>query len=460
MKRLKNLATFLCVIFVFAALTSCMQSEAAKQADNFIAAIGTVSLDSEEAILAAEKAVKNLSQEEKESLRNLTVLDEARAEWNKQNRDHIVNEVIGAIDAIPDIKYIRLGNEEVVVTARFVYNSLIGDDQELQSFVTNYDKLTTAERTLLQIKSDKEKIESAISAIGAVTLDSEVAILNAREIYDEHPERVQAAVTNYSVLTSAEKTLEDLKIKQKVKPVEDLIDAIGNVTLESENAIAAAQAAYDLLSSNEAAMVSNYFTLKQAQAELQTAKKDEIFSRLTTETDKVSGITWYTSSAMPQYINKRSYVYPYIGVAKLPSGENYVWLRLLYNYYGNNWLGWDDLITWVDGQTYDNRFDSTKIQRDNSNRKVVEFCDFSLGSYSVPVGDDAYYARYSNAILQDEIELLWAIANSTEAIVRFQGDSKHYDLTVSAEDKAGIRDVLLAFEYLTEDIRAEIAKYD
>ena len=46
-----------------------------------------------------------------------------------------------------------------------------------------------------------------------------------------------------------------------------------------------------------------------------------------------------------------------------------------------------------------------------------------------------------------DIEMLKAIANSKETIVRFQGDNYHYDLTVSASDKKAIKEVLTAYEY-------------
>ena len=42
--------------------------------------------------------------------------------------------------------------------------------------------------------------------------------------------------------------------------------------------------------------------------------------------------------------------------------------------------------------------------------------------------------------------MLKEIANSNETIVRFKGDTHHYDLVVSQSDKNGIKDVLTAYE--------------
>ena len=47
-----------------------------------------------------------------------------------------------------------------------------------------------------------------------------------------------------------------------------------------------------------------------------------------------------------------------------------------------------------------------------------------------------------------ELKLLNEIAESEETIVRFQGDDHYKDFTVSASDKAAIKQLLLAYEYL------------
>ena len=43
---------------------------------------------------------------------------------------------------------------------------------------------------------------------------------------------------------------------------------------------------------------------------------------------------------------------------------------------------------------------------------------------------------------------MWAIANSSETLVRFQGDDDSHDFTVSAGDKEAIRQVLTAYDAL------------
>ena len=102
-----------------------------------------------------------------------------------------------------------------------------------------------------------------INAIGEVTLASEEAITAARAAYEALTEAQQAEVKSYDKLTAAEARLAVLK---PAKPVEKLIDAIGEVTLGSESAIAAARTAYDNLTEAQQAEVKNYDKLTAAEA--------------------------------------------------------------------------------------------------------------------------------------------------------------------------------------------------
>ena len=101
-----------------------------------------------------------------------------------------------------------------------------------------------------------------IDAIGEVTLESENAIDAARAAYEALTEAQQAEVKSYDKLTAAEARLAVLK---PAKPVEKLIDAIGEVTLGSESAIAAARTAYDNLTEAQQAEVKNYDKLTAAE---------------------------------------------------------------------------------------------------------------------------------------------------------------------------------------------------
>ena len=167
-----------------------------------------------------------------------------------------VNNVIEKIDAIGEV---TLASEEAIAAARAAYEALT---EAQKAEVTNYDKLTAAEARLADLKAAKP-VDDMIDAIGEVTLESEDAIAAARAAYEALTEAQQAEVKSYDKLTAAEARLAVLK---PAKPVEKLIDAIGEVTLGSESAIAAARTAYDNLTEAQQAEVKNYDKLTAAEA--------------------------------------------------------------------------------------------------------------------------------------------------------------------------------------------------
>ena len=168
------------------------------------------------------------------------------------------------IDAIGTV---TLDSEETIKAARDAYDALT---EEQQAQVGNYQTLLDAEAKLADLQA-ADAVEKLIDAIGTVTLDSEEAIKAARGAYDALTEEQKAQVGNYQTLLDAEAKLADL---QAADGVEKLIDAIGTVALDSEEAIKAARGAYDALTEEQKAQVGNYQTLLDAEAKLAQLKKD------------------------------------------------------------------------------------------------------------------------------------------------------------------------------------------
>lgn len=108
-------------------------------------------------------------------------------------------------------------------------------------------------------------VKELIDAIGEVTLDSGDAIDAARAAYDKLPEAKKVLVDNYEKLTAAEEAYTALVDAAAAKAVDDLIDAIGEVTADSGDAIKAARAAYDALTDTQKELVKNYEKLLAAE---------------------------------------------------------------------------------------------------------------------------------------------------------------------------------------------------
>ncbi len=170
-------------------------------------------------------------------------------------------------------------------------------------------------------------------------------------------------------------------------------------------------------------------TAQKAAAEAAIeAEGQAALATLNTTYDKVQKLTWYQSKSEPQYIDICCFIYPYIG--RMDDGTT--WLRVKLNYTDAQtdagWIFFNHVIFSVDGNNTTKYFSRSDIIRDNDT-EVWETADFE---------PDA-----------DEVALLRSIANSTETIIRFEGDEYYYDHIVTAQEKQAILNVLTAYHYLS-----------
>lgn len=218
-----------------------------------INAIGTVTLSSGDAITIARNAYDSLPDDEKKNVANYDVLTAAETAFSNLQ----INNVKVLINGIGIVK---LSSEADIVQARNAYDALTSAQKEK---VTNYSTLTAAEAGLAELKKQTLDVAGMINAIGTVNISSEAAIKAARTAYDALTAEQKAFVTNLSTLTGAEARLKALK--GEVKNVNELINAIEKVTVNSESAIKSARKAYNALNSEQKVLVANYSTLVAAQ---------------------------------------------------------------------------------------------------------------------------------------------------------------------------------------------------
>lgn len=99
--------------------------------------------------------------------------------------------------------------------------------------------------------SKTAEVEEAIDAIGTVTLDDAAAIAYAEELYYALSASEQGKVSNAATLISARKEYD--RLAAAVQYCIESIEAIGEVTLESGDAIATARASYEALRADDIA---------------------------------------------------------------------------------------------------------------------------------------------------------------------------------------------------------------
>ena len=363
---MKKYLVVIMAVLMALCLCACGKSEAVKAAEEKIAAIGDVTLDSEKRISAAEKAVEKLSDDE------LKQLDKA---------------------------------------------------EELKKAREKYERL---------VESKAAVVDSLIVQIGEVTIESEEKIEAARQEYDAVPASVKSRVKGLTELESAENML----IMLRAQRVDNLIDQIGEVTLESADKINAAQQAFNRLKKNEKAQVKNVSRLTRAREEFAALQKQEkeakraealkLLGNMRLDEDKVRHLKFYYPSIWRVNQNetwiadKRCFILPYIGM----DDHGGVWMRVVYNFTNDDWVFFKKITVAADEKRYYRRFEDYDIVHDVDGG-VREYIDIDGVS---------------------DVEMLLAIANSKETIVRFEGDEFVYDFIVKEIDKRAIREVLLVYE--------------
>lgn len=287
----------------------------------------------------------------------------------------------------------------------------------------------TSEKT--EKSDDVIEFEELVDEIGKVTLDSEEAIKKAEEACEKLSKKEKKQTDKDDELEEIRETFNRLVDEAKIKDVEAKIDAIGDVTLESSAKIDEAQKAYDELSDKNKEKVKNADKLTNAVEALETVKKEQaeaLLGGMRVEEDRVRGINFYYPSTMNFYSDGWAadiscFVMPYIG-----KDDSSSWLRLIYNYTADDWIFFKKITIMADGEKYYKTFNYYDITRDNESGDIWEYID----------------VEPSDA----DIDMLWAIANSEETIVRFEGDEYYDDYTVTASNKQGIKEALMAYEAL------------
>ena len=229
--------------------------------------IGKVTLKSESKIKQARTAYNKLTDKQKTLVTNYDVLEKAEKDLADLKAADQVSK------NITNIGTVTLESEDAIKEARTAYDALTDAQKEL---VSNKDVLEKAEKDLADLKA-ADQVSKNITNIGTVTLESEDAIKEARTAYDALTDAQKELVSNKDVLEKAESTLKELQDAKAadVKAAEEVINkisAIGDVTLESEDAIKEARTAYDALTDAQKELVSNKDVLEKAETTLKELK--------------------------------------------------------------------------------------------------------------------------------------------------------------------------------------------
>ncbi|MCR5349773.1 MAG: hypothetical protein K6E20_02155, partial [Acholeplasmatales bacterium] len=175
---------------------------------------------------------------------------------SEELNQQLIAEYETAYNALPETVAYTDEHYNLIKACMDKYNAL-GD---LQSRITNYSNV---ENKFNEYQSlGKTYVENLISAIGTVDENSGDKITSARLAYNTLVSRCSSVVIdNYSTLTNAESEFEAYAVTACI----NAINAIGEVTLDSEDAILQAEYIYSTLNSTQKTQVTNYETLQTAR---------------------------------------------------------------------------------------------------------------------------------------------------------------------------------------------------
>ena len=127
------------------------------------------------------------------------------------------------IDALPEAGKVTLAERDAVKAAQDAYDALSAEQKDYLTFA-QAAKVTALAKRIAELEAAPIKsVEALIDAIGTVTLDSKSAIDEARKAYDKLTAEQQAKVSNYAALTAAETTYAKL-VQDKAD--QDAADAV------------------------------------------------------------------------------------------------------------------------------------------------------------------------------------------------------------------------------------------
>ncbi len=246
--------------------------------------VNDLTLANKSEVEATRAAYDALTPEEKALVTNLASLEAAEvkiAELTQAALDQAdADAVIALINGLPELNALSLSDAAAIAAARDAYNAL---NSQAKALVTNLDKLNELEQALIVLYGEIDDVINMIDALPGVvelTLSDEDEVVAAREAFDALTEEQKALVTNLVELEIAEARIEELKAiqlanQEAAQEVIDTIDAlptVNNLSIEDEDALIQARDAFEALTPDQQALVTNLSELQALETQLALLK--------------------------------------------------------------------------------------------------------------------------------------------------------------------------------------------
>lgn len=285
--------------------------------------------------------------------------------------------------------------------------------------------------------------ENLINNIGDISLNSETAIVNAETAFSLLSDKEKEQIHNSELILSSARAEYDTLLKNTVDSFIADIDSIGEISLDSGELIDSLSKRFDTLPFKVKGMITNYKSLVAAEKEFKEIEAADREQRLENLLNNFV-ISEDKIDEILWFNHKDAPQYIDSRSYVLP----YIGVKTNLDY-TNAWICiryncvCGELLLW----------DSWKMVIDEEHFSK----DMGLLNTNFDTSGFAYW-EYFDEVLNlnqrtnsQEITLLKKISESKEAIIRFQGSSHHFDSIISQQDKDIIKDVLELYSLLINE---------
>lgn len=283
------------------------------------------------------------------------------------------------------------------------------------------------EAKIEQIRSDEiQKVVSLIDAIGEVTLDSQKKVNDAEEAFGKLDENQKSKVTNSNLVLEARTRLDELNVEYTV----DLINHIGKVSLEndSEGNITKSEQVYNGLSSESKKKVSNYNILLSKRKEYNKLEKYKVLLTGAQSNMKNGNLNTAAKKLKRIPVNFK-YKNTKVKTLKKQLSSKKMWLSLC-----GKWKSTSGMMKVYEIWDYDGRWENWHRKISKGEEYISVYCSLlKSGKVKVKIsGDIPCYTKYSSiseGLETDTISLDKTVTMSSMGKVKID---KYTTITLSA----------------------------
>ena len=251
---------------------------------NALPTIDTITLNDKLAVEAARSAFDALPDNYQDYVTNQSTLFALELKIQELEDAARVQAVQDAIEDLLNNPSVNPYDQRTRIEAiEALYNELSDSNK---ANVNNYATFTEEKTSTLASIASIEAVLAAINVLpelNALSLDDLAVVQNARTLYDALTLDEQALITNYQDLLDAEARLAllnqqaiDQAAADAVKALINALPSVNDLSLEDEEQVEAARDAYDALTADQQALVNNYQTQLDVEAQLALLRQQAI----------------------------------------------------------------------------------------------------------------------------------------------------------------------------------------